>query len=107
MISTVPFFRSLLNSTIVALSLAAGQALLCPLAGIRVPKPHTVQIAIKALQRNISVDVGLAMAGSFFATLPLLVVFVVVGRQMVSGIMDGAFKGWRRLPCPRRPECDE
>ncbi len=51
------------------------------------------QIAIKALQSNISVDLGLAMAGSFLVTVPLLVLFAFFGKQMVSGIMDGAFKG--------------
>jgi cellobiose transport system permease protein len=33
------------------------------------------------------------MAGSFLATLPLVVLFVFVGRKMVAGILDGAFKG--------------
>jgi cellobiose transport system permease protein len=33
------------------------------------------------------------MAGSFLATIPLLVLFVFVGRRMVSGILAGAFKG--------------
>ncbi|GAA5114994.1 hypothetical protein [Pseudonocardia adelaidensis] len=32
------------------------------------------------------------MSGSFLATLPLLVLFVFVGRRMVAGILDGAFK---------------
>jgi cellobiose transport system permease protein len=33
------------------------------------------------------------MAGSFLATIPLLIVFFFVGRRLVGGIMDGAFKG--------------
>ncbi|KZE88425.1 carbohydrate ABC transporter permease [Microbacterium sp. TNHR37B] len=53
----------------------------------------TVQIALKQLQANRLVDVALAMGGSFMATLPLLIVFFFVGRRMVAGIMDGAFKG--------------
>ncbi len=53
----------------------------------------TVQIALKQLQANRTIDVALAMGGSFLATLPLLVVFAFVGRQLVAGIMDGAFKG--------------
>lgn len=64
-----------------------------PFIVLKSPEMYTVQIAIKALQSNLSVDLGLAIAGSFFATLPLLVVFIFVGRRMVSGIMDGAFKG--------------
>jgi cellobiose transport system permease protein len=33
------------------------------------------------------------MSGSFLATLPLLVLFALVGRRLVAGIMDGAFRG--------------
>lgn len=66
---------------------------LWPFVVLKSPDNFTVQIAIKALQNSYDIDLGLAMAGSFIATLPLLVVFVFVGRRMVAGIMDGAFKG--------------
>lgn len=66
---------------------------LWPFIVLKSPENYTVQIAIKALQNNLSVDLGLAMAGSFLATIPLLVLFVFVGRRMVSGILAGAFKG--------------
>ena len=52
-----------------------------------------MQIALKQLQANRTIDLALTMGGSFMATLPLLIVFFFVGRRMVSGIMDGAFKG--------------
>jgi cellobiose transport system permease protein len=66
---------------------------LWPFIALKSPERFTVQIAIKALQNSFDVDLGLAMAGSFLATLPLLVLFVFVGRKMVAGILDGAFKG--------------
>ncbi|MGP3966101.1 carbohydrate ABC transporter permease [Streptomyces sp. 6N223] len=66
---------------------------LWPFIVLKSPDLYTAQIAIKALQNNLDVDLGLAMAGSFLATLPLLVLFVFVGRRMVAGIMEGAFKG--------------
>ncbi|MGW4644392.1 carbohydrate ABC transporter permease [Sphaerisporangium sp. NPDC004334] len=66
---------------------------LWPFVVLKSPEMYTVQIAIKALQTNFSIDLGLAMSGSFLATLPLVVLFVFVGRRMVAGIMDGAFKG--------------
>jgi cellobiose transport system permease protein len=66
---------------------------LWPFIVLKSPDLYTAQIAIKALQSNLDVDLGLAMAGSFLATLPLLVLFVFVGRRMVAGIMEGAFKG--------------
>ena len=33
------------------------------------------------------------LTGTFVSTLPLLVVFLVLGRQIVGGIMEGAVKG--------------
>jgi len=66
---------------------------LWPFIVLKSPENYTVQIAIKALQNNRDIDLGLAMSGSFLATLPLLVLFAFVGRRFVQGIMDGAFKG--------------
>ena len=64
-----------------------------PFIVLKSPELFTVQIALKQLQANRSIDLALAMGGSFMATLPLLIVFFFVGRRMVAGIMDGAFKG--------------
>lgn len=66
---------------------------LWPFIVLKSPERYTVQIAIKALQNSRDIDLGLAMSGSFMATLPLLVLFVFVGRRLVQGIMEGAFKG--------------
>jgi cellobiose transport system permease protein len=66
---------------------------LWPFIVLKSPERFTAQIAIKALQNSYSIDLGLAMSGSFLATVPLLVLFVFVGRKMVAGILDGAFKG--------------
>jgi cellobiose transport system permease protein len=66
---------------------------LWPFIVLKSPERYTAQIAIKALQNNRDIDLGLAMSGSFMATLPLLVLFVFVGRRLVQGIMEGAFKG--------------
>jgi cellobiose transport system permease protein len=66
---------------------------LWPFVVLKSPERFTAQIAIKALQANRDIDLGLAMSGSFLATLPLIVLFVFVGRRLVGGIMEGAFKG--------------
>lgn len=66
---------------------------LWPFIVLKSPDMYTVQIAIKALQNSRSIDLGLAMSGSFLATLPLLLLFIFVGRRMVTGILEGAFKG--------------
>jgi cellobiose transport system permease protein len=66
---------------------------LWPFIVLKSPERYTVQIAIKALQNSRDIDLGLAMSGSFLATVPVLVLFVFVGRRLVQGIMEGAFKG--------------
>ena len=36
---------------------------------------------------------SIILAGTLLGTLPVLVVFIVLGRQIVGGIMQGAVKG--------------
>lgn len=66
---------------------------LWPFIVLKSPENYTVQLAIAALQKSYTVNLGLAMAGSFLSAIPLLFVFVFVGRRLVAGIMEGAFKG--------------
>ncbi len=53
----------------------------------------TLPVALSLLQANYFVDYSVVLAGVLVATLPLLILFMFVGRQLVSGIMQGAVKG--------------
>ena len=54
----------------------------------------TVQVAISDIATVAYVpDYSLILTGCFVAILPLLFVFLVLGRQIVGGIMQGAIKG--------------
>ncbi|MFD8498930.1 carbohydrate ABC transporter permease [Amycolatopsis sp. NPDC059657] len=53
----------------------------------------TVQLALEKLQSGYYVDYSLVLAGTTLATIPILIVFVLLGRQIVAGIMQGAVKG--------------
>ncbi|MGY0065438.1 carbohydrate ABC transporter permease [Streptomyces sp. QTS137] len=53
----------------------------------------TVPVALTQLSAGYVRDQSLIMAGALLGTLPLLVMFIVFGRQIVSGIMAGAVKG--------------
>jgi cellobiose transport system permease protein len=58
--------------------------------------PHnpTVQVAVSTLAGAQYVpDYSLILTGTFVSILPLLVVFLVLGKQIVGGIMKGAVKG--------------
>ena len=52
----------------------------------------TVQVALNTLASGQFVVYSRVLAGALLATLPLLVVFVIAGKQIVGGIMEGAVK---------------
>ncbi|MBL1068431.1 carbohydrate ABC transporter permease [Streptomyces sp. 7-21] len=53
----------------------------------------TMQVALTAIGQGYVPEQGAIMAGAVIATLPLLLAFVLFGRQIVGGIMHGAVKG--------------
>ncbi len=53
----------------------------------------TVQVALAALGGGYVPDTGVIMAGTLVGTLPVVVVFLLLGRQIVGGIIAGAVKG--------------
>jgi cellobiose transport system permease protein len=57
------------------------------------PQNPTVQVALATLAAGKYMDYTLVLAGTALATLPILVVFALFGRQIVGGIMEGAVKG--------------
>ena len=53
----------------------------------------TLPVALQLLQASYFKDYSLIMAGVVASTIPLVLVFIVAGRQLVTGIMQGAVKG--------------
>jgi cellobiose transport system permease protein len=53
----------------------------------------TVQVAIDNLNAGYVPDMSVILAGTLLGTLPVLAVFILLGRQIVGGIMQGAIKG--------------
>ncbi|WP_200914792.1 carbohydrate ABC transporter permease [Arthrobacter sp. Leaf234] len=57
------------------------------------PSNPTLPVALQLLQAAHFVDYSIVLAGAVLSTIPLLLLFAVAGRQLVSGIMQGAVKG--------------
>ena len=57
------------------------------------PENYTVQVALSNLRSGYVTDFSLVLTGTMLATVPLLVVFVILGKQIIGGIMQGALKG--------------
>ncbi len=65
---------------------------LWPLVALN-PENPTLQVAIDQINTGFQKDFSLIMTGTTLATLPLVIVFILFGRQIVAGIMQGALKG--------------
>jgi cellobiose transport system permease protein len=57
------------------------------------PQNPTVQVAVSTLQSGYVEDYSLVFAGTFISIIPLIVIFLVLGKQIIGGIMKGAVKG--------------
>lgn len=53
----------------------------------------TLPVALQLLQASYFKDMSLIMSGVVLSAIPLLLLFLVAGRQLVAGIMAGAVKG--------------
>ncbi|WP_043271300.1 carbohydrate ABC transporter permease [Streptomyces sp. CT34] len=53
----------------------------------------TVQVAMVKLAQGFVPDQSVIMAGALLGTLPLLLLFLVFGRRIVGGLIQGALKG--------------
>ena len=63
---------------------------------VALQKTETLQIALDRLAltgQGQTTDYALVLAGTAMATIPLLILFALSGRQLVAGIMQGAVKG--------------
>ena len=53
----------------------------------------TVQVSFQSLATGYAPQQSIIMAGTLYGTIPVLIVFALLGRQIVGGIMSGAVKG--------------
>jgi cellobiose transport system permease protein len=53
----------------------------------------TVQVAFQSLATGYAPQQSVIMAGTLYGTVPVLLVFALLGRHIVGGIMQGAIKG--------------
>lgn len=59
---------------------------------LRDPEMYTIQVALAQLNNTYNVDFGMIMSGVFWATIPLLIIFLVFNRLFISSITEGSVK---------------
>jgi cellobiose transport system permease protein len=88
----VPVARPAMAVLAMLTFLTAWNEFFWPLIALTNANP-TVQVALAGLGSGYVPQRSVIMAGTLLGTLPVLVVFTILGKQIVGGIMQGAVKG--------------
>ncbi|MCM3359778.1 MULTISPECIES: carbohydrate ABC transporter permease [unclassified Psychrobacillus] len=59
---------------------------------LRDPEMYTIQVALAQLSNTQNADFGMILSGVFWATIPLLIVFLLFNRLFISSITEGSVK---------------
>ncbi|MFD8561424.1 carbohydrate ABC transporter permease [Streptosporangium canum] len=89
----VPVMRPVLAALGVFLFLGAWNDFLWPLIALRTPEMYTLPVALATLQAQARTDFGQVMVGTAISSLPMMILFLVLQRQFISGLLAGATKG--------------
>jgi multiple sugar transport system permease protein len=88
----LPLLRPALGTLGLITFIAAWNNFIGALIVLRSPEMFTLPLALRSLQSPVDTEWGALMAGSAIATLPLLVLFALSSRQLISGLTAGAVK---------------
>jgi multiple sugar transport system permease protein len=89
----LPVLRPVLATLAVFTFLSAWNDFMWPLVVLTGNDRYTLPVAVAILSSEHVQDAELMMAGSLVTLLPVLVVFAILQRQLIGGIMMGGVKG--------------
>jgi multiple sugar transport system permease protein len=88
----LPLLKPALGTLGLITFIASWNNFIGPLIVMRSPEMYTSPLAPRSLQSPVDTEWGALMSGSAIATLPMLVLFVLSSRRLISGLTVGAVK---------------
>jgi lactose/L-arabinose transport system permease protein len=88
----LPTMRPALAALAIYLFLAQWNDFLWPLIALRSPDSYTIPVALAALKGIGTTDYGQMLAGTTLSVVPAAIVFLLLQRHFVAGILTGAVK---------------
>ena len=88
----LPLLKPALGTLGLITFIASWNNFIGPLIVMRSPEMYTLPLALRSLQSPVNTEWGALMTGSAIATLPLVVLFLLSSRQLISGLTTGAVK---------------
>lgn len=88
----LPLLKPALGTLGLITFIASWNNFIGPLIVMRSPENYTLPLALRSLQSPVDTEWGALMAGSAIATIPLVILFILSSRQLISGLTAGAVK---------------
>jgi multiple sugar transport system permease protein len=88
----LPLLKPALGTLGLITFIASWNNFIGPLIVMRSPEMYTLPLALRSLQSPVNTEWGALMTGSAIATLPLVLLFMISSRQLISGLTAGAVK---------------
>ena len=88
----VPLLKPALGTLGLITFIASWNNFIGPLIVMRSPEKYTLPLALRSLQSPVDTEWGALMTGSAIATIPLVILFILSSRQLISGLTAGAVK---------------
>lgn len=88
----LPLLKPALGTLGLITFIASWNNFIGPLIVMRSPEMYTLPLALRSLQSPVNTEWGALMAGSAIATVPLIILFLISSKQLISGLTAGAVK---------------
>jgi multiple sugar transport system permease protein len=88
----LPLLKPALGTLGLITFIASWNNFIGPLIVLRSAENYTLPLALRSLQSPFNTEWGALMTGSAIATVPLLILFMLSSRQLISGLTSGAVK---------------
>ena len=89
----IPLVRPALGVVAILTFVNTWNDFLWPLIVLQDDKKYLLSIGIATMDGPYDVEIGAIMAASFLSTLPILIIFVLMQRQIIAGLTQGAIRG--------------
>ncbi len=88
----LPVLRPALAFLAITTFMGVWEDYLWPLIVLTDTSKFTLMLALQQLKTVHTADYSMVMTGTLLSTIPLIVFFLIVSRQFIAGIMEGAVK---------------
>jgi ABC-type glycerol-3-phosphate transport system permease component len=93
MVVVLPLVRPMIGTFLMITFLGVWNNFIGPQVVLQSPDKFPLSVAVAELKRGYYSDYGLQMAGTVVSILPVMILFLLMQKDFVSGLAAGAVKG--------------